>query len=148
MKTVITNSKEETIELGYALMEQMPKDMNVILLNGDLSSGKTTFTKGIAKSLGIKQVVNSPTFTILKIYQGNKTLYHLDLYRMHDVGTDFDLEEYINDKSGVAVIEWPHQVDELLPKRYVEVQLTWLDENQRRIEIKSMGDDGKWLVNI
>ncbi|SRR5690606_20339471 len=148
MKTFITNSKEETIELGYRLMEKMPKDMNVILLNGDLSSGKTTFTKGIAKALGIKQIVNSPTFTILKIYQGDKTLYHLDLYRMHDVGTDFDLEEYINDRSGVAVIEWPHQVDELLPLRYVEVDLTWLDENQRKIEIKSIGDDGKWVLSL
>ncbi|CDR30109.1 ADP-binding protein [Acholeplasma oculi] len=148
MKTFITNSKEETIELGYRLMEKMPKDMKVILLNGDLSSGKTTFTKGIAKALGIKQIVNSPTFTILKIYQGDKTLYHLDLYRMHDVGTDFDLEEYINDRSGVAVIEWPHQVDELLPLRYVEVDLTWLDENQRKIEIKSIGDDGKWVLSL
>lgn len=148
MKPFITNSKEETIELGYRLMEKMPKDMNVILLNGDLSSGKTTFTKGIAKALGIKQIVNSPTFTILKIYQGDKTLYHLDLYRMHDVGTDFDLEEYINDRSGVAVIEWPHQVDELLPLRYVEVDLTWLDENQRKIEIKSIGDDGKWVLSL
>lgn len=148
MRKFITNSREETIELGERIVKAMPKDVNVILLDGNLSAGKTTITKGIAKALGVKGIVNSPTFTILKTYQGDKTLYHLDLYRLNDVGNDFDLEDYINAENGFAVIEWPHQVDQLLPKKHVEIKLTFINDDTREIEVSSHNVTDEWEANI
>ena len=148
MKSFITNSSEETIKLGQKLIENLPDTYHVILLNGDLSSGKTTFTKGIGKGLGIQSVINSPTFTILKSYEGIKTLHHLDLYRMDGIGLDFDLEDYILDASSIAVIEWPNQVKELIPYQHVLVELEWIDETHRRITISSSGSDTDWINNL
>ncbi|MBN3490990.1 tRNA (adenosine(37)-N6)-threonylcarbamoyltransferase complex ATPase subunit type 1 TsaE [Acholeplasma equirhinis] len=148
MRTIYTNSSEETIELGYNLIKQMPHDCHVVLLSGDLSAGKTTLTKGIAKALNVKSIINSPTFTILKVHKGDKTLYHFDLYRMDKVGTDFDLEEYIDDPNSLAVIEWPYQVKELLPQAYVEVKLTYIKDNEREIVISSVNMDDSWENNL
>ncbi len=144
MKSFVTNNYEETISLGERLIFALPPSLHVILLEGDLSAGKTTFTKGIGKALHVKSMINSPTFTILKVHHGDKTLYHLDLYRLHEVGNDFDLEEYIEDQEAVTVIEWPHQVEALLPKNYVLVKLTWLSENARKIDISSTEVDTSW----
>ncbi len=144
MKSFVTNNYEETIAIGEKLVFALPPSLHVILLEGDLSTGKTTFTKGIGKALHVKSMINSPTFTILKVHHGDKTLYHLDLYRLHEVGNDFDLEEYIEDQEAITVIEWPHQVDALLPKNYVLVKLSWLSENARKIEISSTQIDTSW----
>jgi len=144
MKSFITNNQEETIFLGEKLINALPPSLHVVLLEGDLSAGKTTLTKGIGKALQVKTIVNSPTFTILKVHKGTKTLYHLDLYRLHEVGNDFDLEEYIEDHDAITVIEWPHQVDALLPQNYVSVKLTWLSENSRKVEISSTLKDASW----
>lgn len=144
MKSFVTNNYQETISLGEKLVHVLPPSLHVILLEGDLSAGKTTFTKGIGKGLQVRSMINSPTFTILKVHHGDKTLYHLDLYRLHEVGNDFDLEEYIEDQEAITVIEWPHQVDALLPKNYVLVNLTWLSENARKIEISSTLMDSSW----
>src|SRR5690554_7664790 len=132
MKLFKTQTAEETIHLGKCLIENLPSSYHVILLDGDLSSVKTTFTKGIGKALGIKRVINSPTFTILKNYEGTKKLNHLDLYRMEGIGLDFDLEEYILDEAAIVVIEWPNRVKELLPKTYVLVTFKWIDETDRK----------------
>lgn len=148
MKSFITKHYEETITLGKRLIHAMPPSLHVVLLEGDLSAGKTTFTKGIGKALNVKSMVNSPTFTILKIHHGDKTLYHLDLYRLNEVGNDFDLEEYIEDRDAITVIEWPHQVEGLLPKSYVLVKFTYLSDHERKIEISSTLDDASWEGNI
>lgn len=93
----------------------------VISLTGDLGAGKTTFTKGIGKALGIKRVINSPTFTIMKIYDvlnkinNIEKLYHLDVYRLNDSSGDFELEEYFT-MDGLTVIEWADIISDLLPK--------------------------------
>ena len=113
---------------------------DVILLVGDLSGGKTTLTKGIGKALGVTRIINSPTFTIVKTYKGTKSdLYHLDLYRLDGLNNDFDLEEYI-ETDAVCVIEWPHQVDELLPSEYINVSIKILDLNKREISIDAKGN--------
>lgn len=111
---------------------------DVILLEGDLSAGKTTFTKGIGQALGVKKVINSPTFTIVKTYKGNVNLYHLDLYRLDGLGNDFDLYEYF-DGDGVCVVEWPFQVKELLPKEYIMVNIKIINETERQISIEGIG---------
>ena len=137
-KVFRTLSADETVELGKKIGKNLiPGD--VILLTGDLSAGKTTITKGIGASLGVKRVINSPTFTIVKEYNGNCPLYHLDLYRLDGLNNDFDLEEYI-ESDGVCVIEWPFQVSEILPKEYLEIKLERIDEFSRSIEVKNHGD--------
>lgn len=148
MKVFKTSSASETIELGYKLMQALPKRYNVILLSGDLSSGKTTLTKGIGKALGVQGVINSPTFTILKSYEGNQVLNHLDLYRLDGVGLDFDLEDYILDQDAISVIEWPNQVKELIPKTHVLVELKWMDDTKREITISTSDGIVDWIDSI
>ena len=138
MKKFMTDCQEKTIELGKKIGEVLnPGD--VVLLTGDLSAGKTTITKGIGLALGVKKVINSPTFTIVKGYKGEKCpLYHLDLYRLNGVNNDFDLEEYM-ESDGVCVIEWPFQVEEILPKEYLMIDLNRLDATNREITITGIG---------
>ena len=137
MKKFITNNSLETVELGKKIGNIL-KIGDVVLLDGDLSAGKTTLTKGIGISLGVKKVINSPTFTIVKEYFGNVKLYHLDLYRLDGLNNDFDLEEYI-EGDGICVIEWPMQVSEIIPNDYLKVNLKRIDENKREISIEGIG---------
>ena len=147
---IITNSALETMELGQKLANYLqPGD--VVLLTGDLSGGKTTITKGIGKGLGVKRIINSPTFNIVKSYEGsNVILNHFDLYRLNGLNNDFDLEEYFTPNS-ICVIEWPHNVLELLPKEYLLINLEDLGNDKREITLKEVGKhyEGrilKWLV--
>ncbi len=145
MKKFITHSNEETIKLGEKLGNLLNKG-DVVLLIGDLSGGKTTLTKGIGKALGVTRIINSPTFTIVKTYKGTKAdLYHLDLYRLDGLNNDFDLEDYI-ETDGVCVIEWPHQVDELLPSEYINVSLAIKGLNEREIIIDAKGERYERIV--
>ncbi|MFA6377036.1 MAG: tRNA (adenosine(37)-N6)-threonylcarbamoyltransferase complex ATPase subunit type 1 TsaE [Acholeplasmataceae bacterium] len=142
MKKKISNSAKETEQLGYELgllLKYEPKV--VILLDGDLGSGKTTFTKGLALGLGIETIVNSPTYTIMKKYQSKdrlRTLHHLDLYRLDGEGSDFDLEEYI-DGIGMVVVEWPYRVESLLPKDHLLVKINKTGDDSREIIMSCIG---------
>lgn len=138
MKKIITNSAQETILVGEKIGKRL-RPCDVVLLTGDLSAGKTTFTKGIGKGLGVSKIINSPTFTIVKSYKGeNVALHHLDLYRLDGVNQDFDLEEYM-ESGGICVIEWPFQVQEILPNDYLMVCLKRLSPEQREIEVTGVG---------
>lgn len=144
-KEFISNNYLETIELGKKIGINVNIG-DVILLTGDLSAGKTTITKGIGEAIGVKKVINSPTFTIVKQYKGKYPLYHLDLYRLNGLNNDFDLEEYI-ESDGLCVIEWPFQVEEILPKEYLEIKLERIDEVTRRIIVKSNSPRYDLVVN-
>ena len=133
---MITYSKEDTIELGQRFGKLLPKGC-VITLKGDLAGGKTTFTKGIGKALNIKQVINSPTFTILKIYSGNLPLYHIDAYRLENCNYDLGIDEY--EQEGIMVVEWPEYYQEYLPSEYIEIEFTYIDDNSREIKFSSHG---------
>jgi tRNA threonylcarbamoyladenosine biosynthesis protein TsaE len=133
-----SSSVEETIKIGENLARRL-KAGDVVALVGDLGSGKTVLTKGIAKGLGVKNVryVNSPTFVTIKEHAGRVPLYHLDVYRV-DASNILDsegYEEYLY-SDGVTVIEWADRVRGILPKRYTEVRLSITGENRRRIEIR------------
>lgn len=144
MKRFYTKDALQTIELGKKIGELLnPGD--VVLLTGDLSAGKTTITKGIGQALGITRVINSPTFTIVKSYNGKCPLYHLDLYRLDGLNNDFDLEEYI-ESDGICVIEWPYQVSEILPDEYLIICLKRINEFEREIEISYKGERYKKIV--
>ena len=135
IKRFLTNNYDETIELGYKIGSFL-KGGDTIILDGDLGAGKTTFTKGVGKALGVSRVINSPTFTIVKAYKCNDniTLNHMDLYRLDGVGDDFDLEEYFNDSS-VCIVEWPYQAFDIIPKRYMKITIKRVDDNKREITI-------------
>ena len=127
-----------TEQLGIALGKCLFPH-SVLTLTGDLGAGKTTLTKSIAKGLGIKQIVNSPTFTILKIYEsGRLPLYHFDAYRLEDAEEDLGFEEYI-DGDGVCVIEWPMYIEDLLPKERLEIEISFIDETTRTFTFKPIG---------
>lgn len=138
MKVKQTNSTQETIYLGHQLGLLLRPGM-VILLDGTLAGGKTTFTKGIGLALNINENINSPTFTLLKRYmtEDNK-LYHIDLYRLDEEGFDFDMEDYIF-SDGITVIEWPFNVPSLLPKEYLLVSFEITGEDERQITFKPQG---------
>lgn len=142
MKSKVTKSVEETKFLGYELGLLLKNEEHiVILLDGELGSGKTTFTQGLADGLGIKQIVNSPTFTIMKKYQTPdrfKYLYHLDLYRLQEAGSDFDLEEYI-DGMGMVVIEWPFQVEEFMPTDHLRITIKKISDTERSFDMECFG---------
>ena len=133
----ISNSAEDTIGIGLKLAQKLKKGDCVALI-GDLGSGKTVLTKGLAKGLGVKNAryVNSPTFVIIKEYKGKLPLYHFDLYRLNK-STVIDAESYEEYfyGDGVTVIEWADKIRELLPKRYIEVKLKVAGENKRKIKI-------------
>jgi tRNA threonylcarbamoyladenosine biosynthesis protein TsaE len=134
---VISTSIEETIDIGSAFAKRLKKG-DVVALIGELGAGKTVFTKGIARGLGVKDVryVNSPTFVIIKEYEGKLPLYHLDLYRL-DTSSVIDTENYEEYfyGDGITVIEWADKVRNILPKKYTEVRLNVMGENKRIIEI-------------
>ena len=134
---IISKSTQETIKLGTRLAKKLKKG-SVVALVGDLGSGKTVFTKGIAGGLGVKNAryVNSPTFVIIKEYKGKVPLYHFDLYRLdHCSSLDaMNYEEYFYG-NGVTVIEWADKILKLLPKKYIKVKLSVINENKRKIEI-------------
>ncbi|MBO5776211.1 MAG: tRNA (adenosine(37)-N6)-threonylcarbamoyltransferase complex ATPase subunit type 1 TsaE [Clostridia bacterium] len=134
---LITRSTEET----YALATSVAKELNggeVILLNGNLGAGKTTFTKGLALALGVQKTVVSPTFTIIKEYKGDKLhLYHIDMYRLED---DDELEELGVDElfrdDSVVVIEWNRAT--VLPKKVIKIDIEVIDPTTRGWEVQGI----------
>ena len=131
-----TNSEKETIELGKKLGSLLKKG-SFIALRGDLAGGKTTFTKGIGEALGVKEVINSPTFNILKIYNGDLPLYHIDAYRLENNDYDLGLHEF--EDEGIMVIEWPEYYETYLPDEYLEVLFEYIDDDTREISFLPHG---------
>lgn len=137
--TFISHSTEETMEFASTLAERLEPG-SVITLEGDLGAGKTTFTKGLAKGLGIKRTVNSPTFTIIKEYtQGNLPLYHMDVYRLEESEEDLGFEEYFHGE-GVTVVEWAQFIADQLPAEILHIKIEYKNENERQIVLKPNGD--------
>lgn len=134
----ISNSHDETFSFAENMAAHL-KPGDVILLEGNLGAGKTTFTKGIAKGLGIHRTVNSPTFTIIKEYQGKIPLYHMDVYRLEDAQEDLGFDEYF-EGDGVTVIEWAHFIKDQLPESFLEIRILRLEGDQRCIEAEPVGN--------
>lgn len=128
-----THSADETMSLAETLGSLL-QEGDVLTLEGDLGAGKTTFTKGLAKGLDIKRTVNSPTFTIVKEYKGRLPLYHLDVYRLEDSDEDIGFDEYFYGK-GVSVIEWAHFIEDYLPAERLDIQLFYLEGNERHVKL-------------
>lgn len=131
---VITHTLQETEELARKIASEI-KGGEVLLLNGTLGAGKTTFTKGFAKALGVEKTVVSPTFTIIKEYEGTAlTLYHIDMYRIEDEDELYELGiEELYRSDSVTVIEWNKM--EVLPEKVITLNVEVLGETTRQWEI-------------
>lgn len=133
----------DTASLAKILADRLGSGA-LIALSGDLGAGKTLFTKSFAEAFGVEETVNSPTFTIIKEYQGTKLpLYHMDVYRISiEEAEELGLEEYFF-ADGVCIVEWANQITELLPNDYLALQIKRLpdrDEQHRLIELQPVGD--------
>ena len=134
---VTTRSEFETIEIAQNFESEKFPNM-IICLNGELGSGKTVFTKGIANALGIDESITSPTFTIIKEYDGELPLYHMDVYRLDGNVSGIGIEEYFT-KGGVVVIEWADTIKEYLPSERLDLKFKILDENKRVLIMEPHG---------
>lgn len=140
----ISNSENETKNIGRVLAPLLNKN-SVITLEGDLGAGKTTFTKGIAEGLQIKRAVTSPTFTIMKQYEGTLPLYHIDAYRLEHSDEDIGFDEYIYG-DGITVIEWATFIEEFLPEERLNIKIELMEEGKRIITFYPMGETYEIVV--
>ena len=134
---ITTKSEKETIELAQNFESEKFPNM-IICLDGELGSGKTVFTKGIANALGIKESITSPTFNIIKEYDGELPLYHMDVYRLDGNTDGYGIEEYFT-KGGVVVIEWSDTIKDILPDEYLHIKFKVVDENKRVLVLTPHG---------
>ena len=140
------HSLEETQEFARKIAHLIKDKQMIITLDGDLGAGKTTWTKALGKELGVKSVINSPTFTILKSYkQGNgQPLHHIDAYRLEGITQDLGFEDCFDE--GICVIEWSHFIEDQLPEDHLSISIEeGMDEN-RIIEINGTGPVSKKIV--
>ena len=135
---IISNSELETIEIAQNFESEKFENM-VICLDGELGSGKTVFTKGIAQALGIEESITSPTFNIIKEYiTGEMPLYHMDVYRLDGNTDGIGIEEYFT-KGGIVVIEWAKTIENILPKERLDIKFKIIDEDKRALLIVPHG---------
>jgi len=136
-----SNNVNETIDLSFEIAKFL-KVTDVIVLNGELGSGKTVFMQGIAKHFGIQDEVSSPTFTIVNEYIARDiNIYHFDVYRLEDENQFIDTigTEYF--ENGISIIEWGNIIKNILPKSAIYVDISKIDENKREICIRR---ENKW----
>ena len=131
------NNLAETQQLALNLAALL-RPQDTITLQGDLGAGKTTFTQSLAKGLGIKRTVNSPTFTIMKQYTGNIPLNHLDVYRLADSEEDLGWDEIFYGDAA-TVVEWAHLIEQELPAERLAISITRIDDDKRKFEFMPIG---------
>jgi len=138
-KQIISRGSEDTHLIGRIIGKLLTAG-DIIALIGDLGTGKTCITQGIARGLGISEsyAITSPTFTLINEYPGRHVLYHFDVYRLQGSNDleDMGYEEYFYGK-GVSVIEWAEKITDIIPESAITICITFLDENTRRIEISA-----------
>ena len=138
--TVTTNSAEETMALAEQIGARLHAG-DVIAYFGGLGVGKTTFTRGLAKGMGLPDVVSSPTFAIVQEYHGDGlSLYHFDMYRIPDADgvEDTGFYDYLDDKQGVLFIEWSENIADILPQDAIKINIVRLSDNRRRFEVEGL----------
>ena len=143
---MIIKSEQEMIDYGKAFAKKVLTNLKntnspvVIELIGDVGTGKTTFTRGLAIGLGVKSPITSPSFTISKSYAlpNKHTLIHYDFYRLNDPGImQAELEESMMEKGNIIVIEWADSIANILPENRIKINLSYNENEGRKIEIES-----------
>ena len=137
-------NEQDMIDFGEELAKHLFPN-TVITLEGELGVGKTTFTKGIGKGLGVTKIINSPTFTIVKEYQGKVPFYHFDAYRLEGENEELGFEEMFED-GGVCVIEWPMYIQDILPDNRLEIHMTKNKDQTRHMTFVAHGQQYQQLL--
>ncbi|MCQ9301623.1 tRNA (adenosine(37)-N6)-threonylcarbamoyltransferase complex ATPase subunit type 1 TsaE [Staphylococcus hyicus] len=115
------------------------KSGDVVLLEGDLGAGKTTLSQMVGRLLGVRRTINSPTFNIIKSYQGsNLVFHHMDCYRLENSDEDLGFEEYFEDDA-ITFIEWSQFIQDYLPSHFLRITINVMDENTRTIDLDASG---------
>ena len=136
---IIVNNLKDTEKLGRIIAKCAEKG-TVICLDGELGAGKTSLARFIAKELGVKDYIVSPTFTIIKEYEGRLPFYHMDVYRIDSEDDMYDLgyDEYIYSE-GVTVIEWSKLIEGILPEERIKIEIKRINDTKREINIDGKG---------
>lgn len=142
MEKYITNSEEETKKFAKEFAKKL-KVGDVIVLTGDLGSGKTKFVEGVLSNFGLENEISSPTFTIVNEYKKDDiNIYHFDVYRLEDIDEFYAIggEEYFS--SGICIIEWGEKIEEALPSSYLKISFSrnYEDDSIRNIRIENFGN--------
>lgn len=134
---MLIRSESEMMDYGEKLAQSIKPPMTIELL-GDVGAGKTTFTRGLAKGLGVKGEISSPSFTISKSYRGEKAdLVHYDFYRLSDPGLmSEDLAESVSDPNAITVVEWAQSTEDVLPENRKVITIKYIDENTREVTVQ------------
>lgn len=148
MYNYISKCENDTINFSYNLAKFL-KNGDIIVLSGDLGSGKTKFTQGILKYFELEDEISSPTFTIVNEYHKNSTnIYHFDVYRLSDSDEFYAIggEEYFN--NGICIIEWGEIIEDILPNDYIKISFTKDSENEnyRNLELVGIGENSKNII--
>ena len=133
----VSKSVEDTLELAENIESEKFPGM-IICLNGELGSGKTIFVKGFAKALGIKENITSPTFNLVKEYDGEAKLYHMDVYRLQDDCESVGFDDYF-DGEAISIIEWSEIICDCLPSERLDINFSIIDENTRVLKFYPHG---------
>lgn len=133
---VVLRSARETIGFGRFLADRL-RPGDVLLLFGDLGSGKTTFVQGLAEGLDVREPVTSPTFVMIKTYHGRLPLYHMDLFRLSE-GEDLGFLEYF-EGDGVSAVEWPEAAEAYWPAEALRLYFDGAGESTRTVRVRATG---------
>lgn len=149
MNKFVSKSENNTIEFANNLASLL-KNGDIIVLSGDLGSGKTKFTQGVLKHFGLEDEISSPTFTIVNEYHKDDTnIYHFDVYRLADSDEFYAIggDEYLN--NGICIIEWGEIIEDILPKDYIKISFTKdvNNENYRVLELQAFGSNSEKILN-
>lgn len=142
MTHFISKCEEDTIEFASKFASKLNKS-DIIVLSGELGSGKTKFVQGVLKHFGLEDEISSPTFTIVNEYHAKEAnIYHFDVYRLADVDEFYAMggEEYF--ENGICFIEWGEMIESILPKDYIKITFKKDNENEeyRELQIEAFGD--------
>jgi tRNA threonylcarbamoyladenosine biosynthesis protein TsaE len=143
---VVSRNPEQTQKLGFRL-GKLASPGDIFLLVGNLGTGKTCLTQGIANGLDIQEYTHSPSFVLMREYQGRLPLYHVDLYRLDNIGeiVNLGLDEYLEGK-GLCVIEWADKGMTVLPQNHLLIKLSHAAENERKFEFEPHGERYKKMI--
>ncbi len=149
MNKFVSKNENDTIEFANNLASLL-KNGNIIVLSGDLGSGKTKFTQGILKHFGLEDEISSPTFTIVNEYHKDETnIYHFDVYRLADSDEFYAIggDEYLN--NGICIIEWGEIIEDILPNDYIKIVFTKdaKNENYRVLELMGYGQNSNDILS-
>ncbi|MFC4736544.1 tRNA (adenosine(37)-N6)-threonylcarbamoyltransferase complex ATPase subunit type 1 TsaE [Bacillus daqingensis] len=144
MKKQWHSASEEETKVAAESLAAFLKPGDLITLSGDLGAGKTTFTKALGAAFGVTELINSPTFTIMKEYEGRHPFYHMDAYRLEDSMEELGLDDYLD--QGVLLVEWPEMIDDMLPEERLQLTIRYDGYSERTITAEAFGPRAEKLL--